>query len=135
MSTPAHGMVWVNAYAVASVVLAFVAAPLYVFRERRKNAFAIPGRPALAVCSGVAWTLALASAVLYFGSIVWANVRGGFRFYDPVLMRIYGYGTLLSLRGIVFGLLSVWRGRKVRWGAGALSIVMTALWFIAAMGE
>ena len=49
------------------------------------------------------FSLGTASAALAIGAMVYARAVGGFPFYDPALLRIYRWGLLLSLAGLVFG--------------------------------
>ena len=44
---------------------------------------------------------------------------GGVPFYDPLLLRIYRWGALLSLAGTAFALIGVWRPGPLRWHAPA----------------
>ena len=90
----------------------------------------VPGwRSRLALCG---FGLASASALLIVGSGLYAWAIGGFRFYDPLLLRIYRSGFLLSFSGLLasgFGI-----GAMRRWGI-VLSSVTLFLWFAFAMGE
>jgi hypothetical protein len=80
----------------------------------------------------VAIGLAGMSALLWVVSLIWARAIGGFPYYDPVLLRFYGWGSTTSAIGLLFSF--VGKG-KLRWPACGLSFLMTALWFMAAMGE
>ena len=55
------------------------------------------------ILSLIGFTFATASGLLGVSSVLYAHARGGFPYYDPLLMRIYGWGGMLSLSGIVFG--------------------------------
>jgi len=61
------------------------------------------------ILSLVGFTLATASGLLAISAMLYARAIGGFPFYDPSLLRIYRWGALLSLSGIVFALIGVWR--------------------------
>jgi len=61
--------------------------------------------------------------------------RGGFRYYDPPLMKIYGIGILLSLSGLLAGLGGVWKKNPLRWHAPVLSLGMLLLWVLWASSE
>jgi hypothetical protein len=79
-----------------------------------------------------ATTFVALSALLWVTSILWARAIGGFPYYDPVLLRIYGWGGLTSLAGL---LTSVLGKGKLKWPSCGLSALMIILWFAAAMGE
>jgi hypothetical protein len=80
----------------------------------------------------VAFGLVSASSLLWFVSIIWAHVIGGFPFYDPVLLRFYRWGFLTSMSGLLTSFIG--KG-KLRWPACGLSALMTFLWLAAAEGE
>jgi hypothetical protein len=83
----------------------------------------------------ISLTLATASGLLAVCSLVYAHVIGGFAFYDPLLLRIYRWGSWLSLAGVAFAILGVWRPNPLRWHAPACSTGMLLFWFAAAMSE
>jgi hypothetical protein len=56
------------------------------------------------ILSLIGFALATASGLLAVSSVLYAHVIGGFPYYDPRLMRIYAWGGMLSLAGIVFGI-------------------------------
>jgi len=64
------------------------------------------------------------TVALALGSLIYAHAIGGFPYYDPRLLRIYRWGTGLSLLGVVFGIGGVWRRSALRWHAPALSVGM-----------
>ncbi len=68
-----------------------------------------------------------ASAILYYSTAVYARLIGGFPFYDPALLRIYRYGALSALLGVLLAVLA--KGR-VRVGAISLSIFILLLWIL-----
>jgi hypothetical protein len=94
-----------------------------------------PGqRTVLAALSLIGFIFATASAVLVVSSIAYAQVHH-FPYYDPLLLRIFRLGCLLSLAGIVFGISGVWRSGPLRWHAPVSGLGMLAFWVVAAEGE
>jgi len=83
----------------------------------------------------IGFTLATLSGVLAISSVVYAHAIGGFPFYDPLLMKIYGLGAVLSLAGILFSLSGIWRPSVLRWHAPVCSVGTLLFWFFSAMGE
>lgn len=92
-------------------------------------------RAVLAILSLIGFTLATASGLLAVSSVLYAHAIGGFPFYDPRLLRIYRWGGLLSLSGLVFGIAGVWRPGPLRWLAPVCSFGTALFWFVSAMGE
>jgi len=88
-----------------------------------------------AILSLIGFALATASGLLAVSSVVYAHVIGGFPYYDPRLLRIYAWGGVLSLSGIVFGIAGIWRPGPLRWHAPACSLGTLLFWFVSAMGE
>lgn len=64
-------------------------------------------RTSFSILSLIGFTFATASVVLAICSLIYAHTIGGFPFYDPLLLRIYRTGTLLSLLGILFSVIGV----------------------------
>lgn len=62
--------------------------------------------PAILFLTG--FVFATASAVLAVSSVAYAQVHH-FSYYDPLLLRIFRCGGLLSLAGIIFGIGGMWR--------------------------
>jgi hypothetical protein len=81
------------------------------------------------------FALATASGLLAIAATLYARAVGGFPFYDPSLMRIYRWGALLSLAGVVAAILGVWRPSPLRWHAPACATGTLLFWFVSAMGE
>jgi hypothetical protein len=83
----------------------------------------------------IGFTFAMASALLAISSVMYAGAIGGFPFYDPLLLRIYGCGGLLSLCGIVFGVGGIRRPGPLRWLAPVCAFGTLLFWFMQAIGE
>jgi|SRR5271169_667585 len=92
-------------------------------------------RTPFSILSLIGFTLATASGLLAISAMLYARAVGGLPFYDPLLLRIYRWGALLSLSGIVFAVIGVWRPSPLRWHAPACAIGTLLFWFAAAMGE
>jgi hypothetical protein len=81
------------------------------------------------------FSLGTASALLAVGAMLYARTMGSFQFYDPALLRIYRWGLLLSVAGLIFGAVGVrWSG-PVRWYAPAATAGTLLFWLDAAAGE
>jgi hypothetical protein len=78
--------------------------------------------------------LATASAVLAVSSIAYAQVHH-FSYYDPLLLRIFAWGALLSIAGIGFGIGGVWQANSLRWHAPVSGACMLVFWVMMASGE
>jgi hypothetical protein len=87
------------------------------------------------VLSLIGFTLATASGLLAVSSLVYAQAIHGFPFYDPLLLRIYGWGAFLSLSGVIFGFAGIWRPSPLRWFAPICASGMFLFWFAMATGE
>lgn len=86
----------------------------------------------LALCGFV---LASASALLGLMTIGCAQLIHGFRYYDPVLLRIFRIGAMLSLSSIVSALGGVWRANSLRWHSLVAGLSTLSFWIVAAAGE
>jgi hypothetical protein len=87
------------------------------------------------ILSLIGFTLATASGLLALSSVLYAQTIGGFPYYDPSLLRIYRWGGLLSLAGIVFAISGAWRPSPLRWYAPACAVGMLLFWFMTGSGE
>jgi hypothetical protein len=58
-----------------------------------------------------------------------------FGFYDPTLMRIEGWGMILSLVSIVLALFGLSGKSAVRWHAPVCAVGTLVFWVLAAAGE
>jgi hypothetical protein len=81
------------------------------------------------------FALATASAVL--GALMWvyAKAIGGFSYYDPALLRIYRYGALISLCGIGFAIVGLWRRNVLRWHAPVCAAGTLLYWIMLGSTE
>ena len=97
------------------------------------------GRPRLlniaSILSFSGFFLANASALLAISAMFYAFFVHGFEFYDPRLMRIFGWGILLSLGGLILGVAGVWRQSSLRWHAPVCALCTLAFWILAMAGE
>jgi hypothetical protein len=89
----------------------------------------------LTTLSFIGFLLATASGLLAISSVMYAHAIGGFRFYDPLLLRIYRWGGLFSLAGTVFALVGIWRPGPLRWHALVSALGTFLFWFAAAVSE
>lgn len=90
-----------------------------------------PNQPSvLAKVSLAGFLLGTASALLALGSIVYAIFSGGFAYYAPAVLRIYGLGVLLATGGLVLAGIGIFSRSTVRWYALALSFGMLILWLM-----
>jgi hypothetical protein len=87
------------------------------------------------ILSLIGFTLATASGLLAISLIVYSLTIGGFAYYAPLLLRIYAWGGVLSLAGIVFAISGVWRPNPLRWYAPSCAVGMLKFWLIIASGE
>jgi len=102
----------------------------WVRRAKHRGPRTVPG-----ILSLIGFTLASSSCLLAVCSVLFANAIGGFAFYDPLLMRIIGWGFKLSLAGLGFGITGIWRSNPLRWHAPACAAGMFVYWFGTAMAE
>ena len=91
-------------------------------------------RTVASVLSLIGFVLATASALLAVLTTGYAQIHH-FPYYDPLLLRIFRWGVLLALCGIVFGVGGVWRPSSLRWHAPVSGLGMLAFWIMAASGE
>jgi hypothetical protein len=85
--------------------------------------------------SSTGLTLGTASALLAIGTMLYAHLIGGFPFWDPALLRIYRWGSLLSLAGLIFGFAGLRGSGPVRWHAPVAAAGTLLFWICAAAGE
>jgi len=92
-------------------------------------------RSAASLLSLAGLGFATSSELLLIFTTIYAHKIGGFPFYDPMLLRIYRWGGILSLAGIVFGIAGAFRPNPIRWLAPACAVGMFLFWGMLAMGE
>jgi hypothetical protein len=88
-----------------------------------------------AILSLIGLTFGTASVILAILSLAYAHARGGFPYYDPLLLKIYGTGGLFSFLALGFSIGGLWRPNCVRWQATVCAIGTLFFWFASAMGE
>jgi len=81
------------------------------------------------------FSLTTLSGLLAAASMAYAHMIGGFPFYDPLLLRIYRWGALLSLVGLLLALGGIARPGALRWHAPVAAAGMFLFWLVAASGE
>lgn len=92
-------------------------------------------RSVFSIFSLIGFAFATASALLGVSTAIYAKAIGGFPYYDPTLLRIYRYGALLSLSGIVFGVAGLWKPSALRWHAPVCAVGTLLYWLMQASTE
>ncbi len=83
----------------------------------------------------IGFSFATLSCLLAIFLAVYGRMIGYFEHYDPVLMRIYGLGLLLSFAGVAFGIGGIWRANPLRWHAPACALGTFLYWAFLVMSE
>src|SRR3979490_2763825 len=91
------------------VIGAYIALPVGMISGWVRWAKRAQPRTLSSILSLVGFTLATASGLLAISTMMYTRAIGGFRYYDPLLLRIYGWGGLLSIAGIVSAISGAWR--------------------------
>jgi hypothetical protein len=78
--------------------------------------------------------LATASAFLAIAAVAYAQIHH-FPHQDPMLIKMYRVGTLLSRGGITFGIGGMLRPNSLRWYAPISALATLAFWMLAATSE
>jgi hypothetical protein len=76
----------------------------------------------------IGFIFATASALIAVSFLGYAQIHD-FPYYDPLLLRVFRCGALLSLGGIVFGISGAWQPSPLRWHAPAAAVGMLAFWY------
>ncbi len=97
---------------------------------RRKNSITL-----FSILSLMGFALATASELIAISMVIYARVTGGFDFYDPVLMRIYAWGMLLSLVGLILAIVGAWKPSSLRWHALGCTAGTLLYWLVQAANE
>lgn len=119
----------------ALAIAAYVAAPVLFITGWIRWARHPQPRDIVPVLALAGFVVGSASALLALGGVLYGLAIGGFPYYDPRLLRIYGAGLLLSLAGLIVGLLGLARPSPLRWHAPVLSLAMLVLWLLWMQGE
>jgi hypothetical protein len=93
------------------------------------------GRDGSTILSFAGFLFATASALLAISAFAYSIWIGGFRYYNPRLLRIYLCGLLLSTLAITLSALGTARSNMLRWHALGSSIGMLLFWIVTLEGE
>ena len=116
-------------------IAAYIAAPILLITGWIRWARHPQPRDIIPVLALAGFIVATASALLALGGVLYGLAIGGFPYYDPRLLRIYGVGLLLSLAGLIASLLGLARTSPLRWHAPALFLAMLVLWLLWMQAE
>jgi|SRR5580698_34465 hypothetical protein len=114
--------------------MGYIVAPLTLAWGWLRWAMQPSPKALIAYLSLIGFVFATASGVLAFSAIVYAQIHN-FRYYDPLLLKIFRCGILLSITGILFGAGGLWRKNSLRWHAPVSALATLAFWFAATAGE
>jgi uncharacterized BrkB/YihY/UPF0761 family membrane protein len=92
-------------------------------------------RTTFSTLSLTGFALGTASGLFAIGAMLYARAVGGFSFYDPALVKIYRWGTLLSVAAIMFAIIGLWRPSSLRWHALVCALGTLVFWLAVAAGE
>lgn len=119
----------------ALAIATYIAAPVLLITGWTRWARLPQPRDIIPMLALAGFIVGSASALLALGAVIYAWSIGGFPYYDPRLLRIYGVGLQLSLAGLIVGLLGLARPSSLRWHAPILSLAMIVLWLLWMQGE
>src|SRR5919109_2197254 len=123
----------VTVIVVLLVVLGYLVSPIVLILGWARWTGLPKLRTASSTLSLASFILATASALLAVSVTVYAHIHH-FAFYDPVLLRIFRWGILLSLGGALIGVGGVWKPNPLRWHAPLSSVGTLAFWIISVEG-
>jgi hypothetical protein len=85
----------------------------------------------------IGFAFAIASGLLAASSILYARAIGGFPYYDPLLLRIFAWGFLLSSVGLTLTIIGALRPsqNRLRFLPLICAAVTLIFWLLTAMGE
>jgi hypothetical protein len=115
-------------FLVILVGLGWVAAPASLIWGWVRWIMAPKHRSITSVLSLIGFLLASASALLAISSIIYVQEMHDFRYYGPLLVKIFRVGDWLSVGAIVFGIGGVWRSNSLRWQSPVAAVGMLAFW-------
>ena len=81
------------------------------------------------------FSFATASALLALFAHLYARFIHSFPYYDPVLFKIYGTGSLLSIAGIALAVAGTGHKNPVRWLAPVCAFGTLVFWLLAMTSE
>lgn len=113
----------------------FLAAPILLVWGWARWIHRSTERDSSTILSFAGFLFATTSVLLAASSIAYSVWIGGFRHYDPRLLRIYMCGLALSLLGITLSALGTARPNMIRWHALGTSIGALMFWIVAMESE
>jgi hypothetical protein len=75
------------------------------------------------------------SGLLAASAALYARLIRSFPYYDPLLLKVFGWGGFLSLVALAFACSGAWRANPLRWYAPVCAVGMLLFWLMAATGE
>lgn len=84
------------------------------------------------ICGVLGLSLGSVSVLLFIYTAIWAEMKGGFPFYDPSLLLVYRAGIGLSLLGLLCGIPAQ---REFRKPTLISSTAIFITWLLVATGE
>ena len=116
------------------LILSYVGTPIMLIWGWKRWASQPKLRTIPSILFIIGFIFATTSALLAVSTIALAQVHH-FAFYDPLLLRMFKWGFLLSLAGILFGVSGIWRSSSIRWHSPVSGLGMLTFWFIVSSFE